>query len=71
MRGPFLKSLDGRDVSTPAVRPMHYQCGEVDVSEMSKEQGPGRKIWITLAAFLVLSAFMYGSIMYKIIHYGP
>lgn len=27
--------------------------------------------WVTLAALLALSLFMYVSITYKIIHYGP
>ncbi len=30
-----------------------------------------RRLWIALAAFLTLSAFMYVSIIYKIINYGP
>ncbi len=29
------------------------------------------RLWIALAALLGLSAFMYVSIMYKIINYGP
>ena len=28
-------------------------------------------LWIALAAFLALSVFMYVSIVYKIINYGP
>ncbi len=28
-------------------------------------------LWIALAAFLALSGFMYVSIVYKIINYGP
>lgn len=30
-----------------------------------------KRVWWALGAFLTLSAAMYGSIMYKIIHYGP
>jgi hypothetical protein len=30
-----------------------------------------RRQWTTLVAFLLLSVFMYVSIMYKIMHYGP
>ncbi len=28
-------------------------------------------LWIALAAFVALSGFMYVSIVYKIINYGP
>jgi hypothetical protein len=30
-----------------------------------------RRLLFPLLVFLMLSIFMYGSIMYKIIHYGP
>lgn len=30
-----------------------------------------RRLWIPLVAFLALSVFMYVTIMYKIINYGP
>lgn len=38
---------------------------------MSKKDPTRRRLWLALGVFLLLSAVMYGSIMYKIIHYGP
>ena len=38
---------------------------------MSEKKPQRRRRWWALGAFLLLSAVMYGSIMYKIIHYGP
>ncbi len=41
------------------------------MSATTIEKKPARKRLWALGAFLLLSAIMYGSIMYKIIHYGP
>lgn len=31
----------------------------------------GKRRWAAFAALLLIAAVMYGSIMYKIIYYGP
>lgn len=41
------------------------------LAAMSEKKPTRRRLWRALGAFLLLSALMYGSIMYKIIHYGP
>ena len=38
---------------------------------VNSEKSSRRGLWLALAAFLGLSAFMYVSIIYKIINYGP
>jgi hypothetical protein len=45
--------------------------GDRDMKPANNEQRPGRAPVFVVLALLGLSAFMYASIMYKIIKFGP
>lgn len=53
---------------------LHPQLGDEAVTDKNRPQTVGeaaRRLWPALAVFLAISAFMYVSIMYKIVNYGP